>query len=76
MGVMPLVLWNQVVSSMVAGEDVREMELEKLAQDPGEDVSRMAASGPYCICDGTTCRGLASANEKLLQSVLMGYPFQ
>ena len=64
----PLVPWNQ--ASSVAGDDVREMELEKLAQDPGDDCSGMLASGPNWICEGTMCRGLALAKGKGVQSTL------
>lgn len=39
----------------MAGEDVLEMELEKLFQDPGEELSGRLASGPNCIWEGTTC---------------------
>jgi hypothetical protein len=42
------VFWNQA-SSIVAGEEVREMELEKLAQDPGDEFSGRPVSGPNCI---------------------------
>jgi len=62
LGLNPWVAWNQG-SSMVAGEDVREIGLEKLTQDPGDEFSGMLASGPNCICDGTTCRGLFSGIE-------------
>ena len=53
---------------MVAGEEVREMGLEKLTQDPGDEFSGMLASGPNCICEGTTCRGLVSGIVNVLLS--------
>lgn len=64
---------------MVAGDEVREMELGKLTQELGEESSGRPVSGPNCIWEGTTCRGLASETKLALSAskpVFRLYPDQ
>jgi len=42
------------VSSTVAGEEVREMELEKQSHELGEELSGTPDSAPRCMWAGTT----------------------
>lgn len=52
------------ISSMVAGEDDREMELEKQSQELGGECPVRLTSGPSCMWAGTTWSGLASVRGK------------
>lgn len=50
------------VSSIVAGEEVLEMELEKQSHEQGEELSGSPCSVLRCIWAGTTCSGPTSVS--------------